>query len=190
MIGAGTTTFGAAELIRVGFVAAMSGVPAISLEFRARTAIDEWIGDSMVRGLSAESLVAQLNEKGHWASEEPEQGLPELISELGEQFAKFDDENLRCTMHVAAGTLSDEEKSATAQLDEAKKARPIKYCFTIVCRSLSVTEDDEVTWMVSSHSSKREGWSGSLTTTILFDEIHAPGGFCTISGDLADSYQG
>ncbi len=187
LIGAVVITFASAKEIRTGLVVIWSGVPTFDYAESTHEAINGWIKRSIDGGLSTESLVAQLNAKGHWTSERPEQGFLEIFPELREEFTK----DLTCTMRVASGALSDEEKLAAAQLDASKDAKPIKYCLKAVCHWTHYGEGDSVTWLVSSHPSKMEGWFlGHITTTMLFDQIHASGGFCTTSGELADGYQG
>ena len=186
LIGAVVITFASAKEIRTGLVVIWSGVPTFDYAESTHEAINGWIKRSIDGGLSTESLVAQLNANGHWTSERPEQGFLEIFPELREEFTR----DLMCTMRVASGALSDEENLATAQLDASKDAKPIKYCLKVVCHSTHLGEGDSVTWLVSSHPSKMEGWAGPFTTTMLFDQIHASGGFCTTSGELADGYQG
>ncbi len=204
LIGAGAMTFGQVKAIRTGTVIFYVGVPLIHYVEYADQAVEERIATSVDRGLSAEALVAELNEQGHWYSENPGQGFldfsPELAetafetldpsSDFGETvFEMLDD--VRCTLLVAAGTLSEQEIAATAEPDLAMDAMPIKFCLRTVCRSPQLNVDDSVTFLRSSHPSEREGWArGSGTMTLLFDRIHSPGGFCTASGDLADGYQG
>jgi hypothetical protein len=189
-IGIVAVTAGSAELIRIGYVAAMSGIPAIGFTFDAVKSVDDQVTSSVESGVDTEELVAQLNEKGHWATAAPEQGLPELFPELRDQVADMDD--VVCTMRLAAGTLSENEKAAAvAARPEAKKPPlPIKYCFKSVCWSEQLGEDYSVTWLLTSHFSHAEGWAGAAASTIVFDKIHAPGGFCAVTGELADGYQG
>ena len=196
-------TFGQVKAIRAATVTAYVFVPmAVDLAY-ASQAVYKRIARSADRGLSAESLVEQLNEQGHWSSEHPGQGFLDLSPELRETyFERFDltsefrgtyfqtEGGLKCTMRVVAGTLSEQEKAATAQLGLAMDAMPIKFCLRVVCRSARLGVNDSLTSLLSSHPSEREGWQETYTYTFFFDRIHSPGGFCTRSGDLADGYQG
>ena len=203
LVGAVAMTFGQVKAIRAGTVTVYAGFPMGAYLVYANQAIHERIAKSVDRGLSAEALVAELNEQGQWSSENPGQGFLDRSPELGETsfevfnlpadfretyFEILDD--LRCTIRVVAGTLSEQERAATAQLDLAMDAMPIKFCLRTVCRWPRLEVDYSVTFLRSSHPSEREGWDRGLTTTLLFDRIHASGGFCTASGDLADGYQG
>jgi hypothetical protein len=188
VIGTAAAGLGNAKLLRDGFVAAYSSVTAISYVFDADTAIRDWVTAAIDDGGGTESVAARLNEKGHWSSASPGQGLAELFPELGEKLAAMED--LTCTMAVVAGSLSAEERSAVSGLDSEVEPVAIKYCFKSVCGSPRVAEEDTVTWMFSSHPSKREGWSEIVTSDTLFGKIHAAGGFCTPAGELAEGYQG
>ncbi len=185
LIGAVAITFGQMKIVRAGTVALYAGIPMLTYVSSTLVALNEWVAESTEHGLDAELMVARLNEKGHWSSDNPEQGLAELFPELREDFAKMEGE-LSCTMRVAAVPLSAQEK-----LDAPEFGSPIKYCFRSVCRSAQLGVDDSATWLLSIDPGTLDGRSRFLISTarstIVLD---TSGGLCTASGDLADGGRG
>ncbi len=186
--GAFSAPFTFAKIVRSGMVAALSGANAVGFVFGTEDAIRLWVKTSSEKGANVEALVRQLNSQGRWSSEQPDGGLSKLIPDFAAETGKLA-ADIQCALNVSAGTLPKEWQPASKDEGSDAKALPLRYCLKTVCRAETLAERGDVTFLFSSHGSRRDGWRTHMATTMVFGPP-SPGGFCTRSGEVAAEYQG
>lgn len=83
-----------------------------------------------------------------------------------------------------------ESEDAEEEDDEATPIPPVRYCVRATCPSSVVWQAPAAVAMSSSHPSASPHWVYTIYTDLLPEGRPAPGGYCTVDGELASTYQG
>ena len=126
-----------------------------------------------------------LNRLGYWTPEAPEAGLGSLIANAGETFPDS------CTVRIAAGIIDAPAGDPDSQ-STANEAEPeMKYCVAVACAPSFTWSAPPALLLYTSHESRAEGWRENWYPDVSAEGVAAaPGGYCTASGELANSFQG
>ncbi len=194
-------SYSAIGIVRIGADSADSAVPMIMPVFALEDEVDKWLVEQSGKGMDAEASAQRLNEVGYYHSDAPDEGIVKLLPILTEAFGNFDE--IVCRFDIQSGPRNMGEQEAIDkvwrdvydtkrgdELGQTKKALTVRYCLKIVCTGQMFYGSRPVTWLISSHASANEGWSGGSSTSMVFNRIFSDGGYCTKDGALAERYLG
>jgi len=86
---------------------------------------------------------------------------------------------------------ASESEQAEEDNDETTPMPPVRYCITATCPSPLAWQAPDAVAMYSSHPSASPHWLFNARADVLLEGREASaGGYCTETGELADSYQG
>ena len=166
--------------LHLGIVLALSMVTGLEATVEAAETIEEWADVERDHGRTEAELAAILNQYGGWNPQAPEAGIPALFPELGEAMPVGNDMGAAtCTMTIAAAVTA------------GQAAPDLTYCIRTACPSPVSWNAPDVVTLASSHASRNARWTEIYFFDLLAEgRALAPGGYCTASGELANSFQG
>lgn len=167
-----------------GPVAEVGPITTVAVE------LEDWVDDQHESGRPSGEIVAALQQFGRWAPTSPDQGLVELLPALksGKSFERIDGST--CRYSIEAGIADLDELRGIDWLPEGEATHPVKYCLSIACPSPTRWPGDVTHSLSSSHTSQNRFWIESLFLDVFAWGVAEPGGYCAISGAVADHFQG
>ena len=178
--------------LHLGMVAALSSVAGIAPAQGTAEAVETWVVEQRAEGRTGAELAAILNEHGRWSAESPEAGLPELFPNLKERLSPEDFAgNVNCSITLAAGIADPAAVRDADWLEVDQAESDLRYCVRTACPSPVTWDAPDSILLYSSHPSRNEHWLENIFIDVFVTgRATAPGGYCTASGELADSFQG
>ncbi len=178
--------------IHFGMVAALSSVVSIAPSFATQEAVETWVEEQRAEGRTGAELAAILNEHGSWSADSPEAGLPVLFPDLKDSLPVENTSGLgSCGITLAAGVADPAAVSGVDWLEPEQAGSDLRYCIRTACPSPVSWDAPDTIILQSSHSSQNKYWLQYLFIDVFANgRAPAPGGYCTATGDLADSFQG
>lgn len=181
-------------ILHVGTIAAQGSNAMMVGWGDVSRATDAWIDTRQAAGRDPAEIAAGLRDHGQWTMEGSAPGLPALFPQLGDDLT---DLGLRegCSVTIDAGVADNTALPVDAWLEGYVAAyRPlpeVSYCIRLACPSPAVWHDHSVLVLHSSHPSRNRSWSYTLFQDVFgAGAAKAPGGYCTETGELAESYRG
>ncbi len=204
----------------IGLLAAGGSVPATVAAKTVGDELGTWAIEMQEAGHGTDELVATVNASGFWRPEAPEGGLATLMSDLGGSFdqaglrpgcevvvsaaAATPDDAARPRPDIPHRQLSSPnpreadtpQNGMTASSpkeagDEHDAASPLRYCARVTCPVPVAWDAPPAIALYSSHPSTRPDWMLNVYFDVFAGGVAtAPGGYCTETGELADTYQG
>jgi len=130
-------------------------------------------------------LAAEPNRLGSWTPEAPDAGLATLVADPN---AAFDDS---CTSRLAAGLADPAGDEGGTPPPPRDESADLKFCIAVACAPPVAWRAPPALALLSSHSSRARYWRKDMCLDVFaVGRAAAPGGYCTETGELADSYQG
>lgn len=199
--------------LHVAFLAAGASVPALLAAQSTADVLDERAFELQASGHGAAEFIAAVNENGSWLAESPQGGLVALLPALAEPLAETGlPPGCRIAVAAAAATAEDAARpvpdlpdprpatpgaAAGADTDyevtsrEPRRAPPLRYCVKVTCPVPVTWDAPAALALYSSHPSGRPDWLLNAFFDMFAEgRAAAPGGYCTVNGQLAPSYQG
>lgn len=206
--------------LHVALPAAAASVPALEAGRAVGGDLEFWAIEMRVTGRGLEEMAAMVNENGFWRPEEPDRGLVELMPGLTESLAVSGlQPGCGITVAAAVATPEDaarpipnrsgwqplieelgqkeaEESGTVGSREElfsgdSYERSPLRYCVKVTCPVPVVWDAPPAVSLYSSHPSDKLDWMMGIYFDLDADGVaKSPGGYCTVSGELADSYQG
>ena len=181
-------------ILHIGMIVALGASSMIVGWGDISRATDAWIDRQVAAGRNPGVIATDLRDYGRWSMSDPASGLPEIFPELGRDMNHL---ALRpdCTVTIDAGVADNTALPADRWLEGYVAVyRPlpeVSYCIRLACPSPVVWHDHSIVIFHSSHPSRSGDWAYNLYMDYTgAGRATSPGGYCTETGDLADSYQG
>ena len=202
--------------LHVGIVAATASMFAHLAGAEVGGTVRYWAIIEHATGRPKDELAAAVNAKGYWSKAEPGEGLPELLPNMNEIIAGFDRQK-ECRIQVAAAPAEPEDaniaRSASSygepldfpdseESDDSDRvdgagdagysdAPPLRFCVKVTCPVPVNWDTPPAIALYSSHATGSQNWIYQSYFDLYAEGVAAsPGGYCTATGELADSYQG
>ncbi len=178
--------------LHIGMVAALSSVAGIVPAFETAEAVETWVEEQRAEGRTGAELAAILNQHGHWSADSPEDGLPVLFPDLKDTLPVGESSGLAgCGITLAAGVADPAAVSDADWLAVEQAESDLRYCIRTSCPSPVKWDAPDAVLLNSSHPSRNQHWLGNIFIDVFAaGRAIAPGGYCTASGELAESFQG
>jgi hypothetical protein len=178
--------------LHFGVVAALTSVAGIAPTFGTAEAVETWVEEQRAEGRTGAELAAILNEHGRWSADSPEAGLPVLFPDLMDTLPLDDSSgNGNCGITLAASVADPAAVRDADWLAVEQAESDLRYCIRTACPSPVAWDAPDPILLYSSHPSRNEHWLENIFIDVFATgRATAPGGYCTASGELADSYQG
>ena len=178
--------------LHFGMVAALSPVAGINPTQLTAEAVDAWVEEQRTEGRTGPELAAILNEHGRWSANSPEVGLPVLLPGLKDVLPTADHSgNGSCSITLAAGVADPAAVRDADWLAVEQVESDLRYCIRTACPSPAAWDAPDSIVLNSSHPSRNQHWLENIFVDVFATgRAIAPGGYCTASGELAESYQG
>ena len=206
--------------LHVALLAAAASVPALEAGRAVGGELDKWAFEMQEAGRTTDEIVAMVNDNGFWQPEQPERGLVALMPGLGESFEESGlQQGCRVTVAAVPATPEDAARpppdisgwrplsmelgeqegreSDMADIDEDEvsvepyETSPLRYCVKVACPVPVTWDAPPAISLYSSHPSEKSDWMYWIYFDLYVQgRAGAPGGYCTETGELADSYQG
>jgi hypothetical protein len=200
----------------VAIAAATASVFALQAGAEVGGTLKYWAIVEHEAGRPKDELAAMVNAKGYWSKAEPGEGLPELLPGMNEIIAGFDLER-ECRIQVAAAPAEPEDGNiARTSLPYAElpdfpdsedsddssradgagaagfgEAPPLRFCVKVTCPVPVNWDAPPAISLYSSHATGSQNWIYQSYFDLYAEGVAAsPGGYCTASGELAESFQG
>jgi hypothetical protein len=202
--------------LHVAIVAATASMFAHLAGTEVGGTVRYWAIIEHATGRPKDELAAAVNAKGYWSKAEPGEGLPELLPNMNEIIAGFDRQK-ECRIQVAAAPAEPEDgniaRSASSygepldfpdseESDDSdwadgagdagySDAPPLRFCVKVTCPIPVNWDTPPAIALYSSHATASQNWIYQSYFDLYAEGVAAsPGGFCTATGELAESYQG
>ncbi|UCH75927.1 MAG: hypothetical protein JSU82_08960 [Rhodospirillales bacterium] len=181
-------------MLHIGFVAALGAVAMIVSWGEVTRATDTWIEAQQAAGRAPAEIAATLQSRGGWTASGPPARRPAADPKLGGTLAELG-LSAACSVTIDAGVA---DNSAVRNQDwiagYVAGFRPlpqVSYCIRLACPSPAAWRDQPVVIFHSSHPSRNRFWAYNVFIDVFgAGAAPNPGGYCTETGGLADSYQG
>ena len=176
----------------LGLVAWLSPVAGITPTMDTAEAVETWVEEQRAEGRTGAELAAILDEHGRWSADSPEAGLPELFPDLKDTLpSEGTSELASCSITLAAGVADPAAVRDVDWLEVEQAESDLRYCIRTSCPSPVKWEAPGSILLFSSHFSQNEHWVENIFIDVFATgRAIAPGGYCTASGELAESFQG
>ncbi len=181
-------------VVHIGMIAALGPVDMIMGWKVVSGATTDWVAAQSEAGRSPDEIAADLRAHGNWTSAEPDASLAAFLPGPGENLGEL---NLAsgCSVTIDAGVV---DSAALRDRDWIREfeadIRPLTdvgYCIRMACPSPVVWHEHSVVVLESSHPSRNRYWITHLSMDLFGNgRAFEPGGYCTETGGLAESYQG
>lgn len=177
---------GLVDFMVVGVIATLTVVPAIPAVAALPDSIGQWETAQRAEGMTTGEIAEKLNSMGRWSAGDPDNGLASLLPDYKDAMNLSGMNVNGCTVDVTAGVADPLQIEGVDS-----SSSDLKYCARISCTHPAKGRSDPSTSLVSSHGSQNLYWMKMLYIDVMArGRAFAPGGFCTDTGELAESYQG
>lgn len=181
-------------IVHIGVTAALGPANMIVGWKVVSGATTDWVAAQSEAGRSPDEIAADLRAHGNWTSAEPDAGLAAFLPGPGENLGEL---NLAsgCSITIDAGVV---DSAALRDRDWIREfetdIRPltdVAYCIRMACPSPVVWHEHSVVVLDSSHPSRNRYWLKVFSLDLFGNgRTVEPGGYCTETGELAESFQG